>query len=66
MVVAVQEVYFQCARAILRSGLWKAESQVDPRSLPTPGQILRSMSQGLVGGEEYDRGWAERARQTMW
>ena len=66
MVVTVEEVYFQCARAIIRSGLWKPESHVDPATLPTPGQILASMSKGRVGGEEYDRNWAERARQTMW
>ncbi|WP_314214213.1 pyridoxamine 5'-phosphate oxidase family protein [Roseomonas mucosa] len=66
MVIRVTEVYFQCARAIIRSGLWRQDSQVDPRTLPTPGQILAEMSQGRVGGEAYDNGWAERARQTMW
>jgi hypothetical protein len=34
--------------------------------LPTPGQILAEMSDNTVGGEEYDRAWPERARQTMW
>ena len=42
------------------------DAQVDPRTLPTPGQILAEMSAGTVGGEDYDRTWAERARQTMW
>jgi uncharacterized protein len=62
----VEEVYFQCARAIIRAGLWKAESQVDPATLPTPGQILAKLSQGRVGGEAYDREWPERARASMW
>ena len=66
MVIAVQEVYFQCARALIRSGLWRGESRVDPRTLPTPGQILAEMSHGRVGGEAYDNGWNERAQQTMW
>lgn len=66
MVITVREVYFQCARALIRSGLWQADSHVDPRSLPTPGQILAEMSQGQVGGEPYDQGWEERAKQTMW
>ena len=66
LVVEVVEVYFQCARALIRSGLWKQESHVDPKSLPTPGQILAELSAGDVGGEEYDRTWAERARRTMW
>jgi uncharacterized protein len=39
---------------------------VDPKTLPTPGEILAAMSNERVGGAEYDRSWSERARQTMW
>ncbi|MBL6079509.1 pyridoxamine 5'-phosphate oxidase family protein [Belnapia sp. T18] len=66
LVIRVGEVYFQCARAIIRAGLWQAESQVDPRSLPTPGAILAEMSAGRVGGEAYDTAWPTRARESMW
>lgn len=66
MVVTVEEAYFQCARAIVRSGLWKAESQVDPSTLPTPGAMLAAATAGTVGGEDYDRAWPERAAKTMW
>jgi PPOX class probable FMN-dependent enzyme len=66
IVMAVDEMYFQCARAIVRSDLWNPDKRVDPKSLPTPGQILAEMSDNKVGGEEYDRAWPERARQTMW
>ena len=66
IVMAVDEIYFQCARAIVRSDLWNPDRRVDPKSLPTPGQILAEMSENRVGGEDYDRAWPERARQTMW
>ncbi|MXP65721.1 pyridoxamine 5'-phosphate oxidase family protein [Roseomonas sp. M0104] len=66
MVIEVGEIYFQCARAIIRAGLWKPESQVAPASLPTPGQILARMTKGRAGGEAYDREWPERARNSMW
>lgn len=66
MVIRVGEVYFQCARALIRSGLWRADAQVDPRSLPSPGEILAELSEGRVGGAAYDEAWAERARRTMW
>jgi uncharacterized protein len=66
MVVTVVEAYFQCARAIVRSGLWKPESQVDPKSLPTPGAMLAAVTAGEVGGETYDREWPDRAAKTMW
>jgi PPOX class probable FMN-dependent enzyme len=66
IVMTVNEIYFQCARAIVRSDLWNPDKRVDPKSLPTPGQILAEMSDNRVGGEDYDRAWPERARQTMW
>ena len=66
MVIEVVEVYFQCARALIRSGLWHADSRIDPKSLPSPGQILAEMSAGRIGGDAYDDSWAERAQQTMW
>src|SRR6201991_1485505 len=66
IVMTVEEIYFQCARAIVRADLWNPDKRVDPKSLPTPGQILAEMSDNTVGGEKYDREWPERARQTMW
>jgi uncharacterized protein len=66
IVMTVDEIYFQCARAIVRSDLWNPDKRIDPKSLPTPGQILAEMSENQVGGEAYDRAWPERARQTMW
>jgi PPOX class probable FMN-dependent enzyme len=66
IVMTVDEIYFQCARAIVRSDLWNPDRRVDPKSLPTPGQILAEMSENRVGGEDYDLAWPERARQTMW
>lgn len=66
IVMTVDEVYFQCARAIVRSDLWNPDKRIDPKSLPTPGQILADMSEDRVGGEQYDREWPERARQTLW
>jgi PPOX class probable FMN-dependent enzyme len=66
IVMTVEEIYFQCARAIVRADLWNPDKRVDPKTLPTPGQILAAMSDNGVGGEDYDREWPERARQTMW
>lgn len=66
IVIAIQRVYFQCARAIVRSELWNPERYVDPASLPTPGDILAAMSQARVGGRSYDEEWPERAAKTMW
>ena len=66
LVVAVERVYFQCARAIHRSDLWNAEKHVDPASLPTPGRILEATSHARIDGGAYDEAWPERAKKTMW
>lgn len=66
MVITVEEAYFQCARAIVRSGLWKAESHVDPATLPSAGAMLAAVTAGEVGGQTYDREWPERAARTLW
>lgn len=63
-VITIGEVYVQCARAILRAGLW---SGVDESAdLPTMGDMLRDATQGEVDGASYDIGWESRARDTMW
>ncbi|TGP52711.1 pyridoxamine 5'-phosphate oxidase family protein [bacterium M00.F.Ca.ET.230.01.1.1] len=65
-VVDVDTVYFQCARAIVRSDLWDPARHVDPKSLPTPGQILEVTSHRNIDGQKYDQEWPERAKKTMW
>lgn len=65
-VIAIEAVYFQCARAIHRSGLWNPEKHVDPRSLPTPGRILAVTSKARIDGAAYDAEWPERAKKSMW
>ncbi len=66
LVLEIDEIYFQCARAIVRSQLWDPEIQVDPKTLPTPGRILAAQSDNAVGGESYDKEWPDRARQSLW
>jgi len=66
IVITIEAVYFQCARAIVRSDLWHADVQIDPSTLPTPGQILASLSGNRVGGADYDKEWPARAAKSMW
>lgn len=66
IVITIGSVYFQCARAVLRAGLWDPERHADPSDLPTPGQILAEMSDNAVGGADYDAEWSDRAAKTMW
>jgi PPOX class probable FMN-dependent enzyme len=66
MVIAVDTVYFQCARALLRSDLWNPQKHADRRSLPSAGEILAALSDRKEGGAEYDRAWSVRAKETLW
>jgi len=66
MVVHVEQVYFQCARAIVRSELWSPAKHVTPSALPSAGDMLAETSQGKVGGREYDTAWPKRAKETLW
>ncbi|MHA6296903.1 pyridoxamine 5'-phosphate oxidase family protein [Devosia sp. CAU 1758] len=66
IVLKIDELYFQCARAIVRSELWNPQRHIDPTTLPSPGRILASMTKNQVGGDSYDQAWPERAKQTMW
>ena len=66
IVITIEAIYFQCARAIVRSDLWNVERLVAPDTMPTAGQILARLSDNTVGGPEYDREWPERAKKSMW
>jgi PPOX class probable FMN-dependent enzyme len=66
IVVSVEAVYFQCARAIKRSELWNPERHVDPKTLPSPGRILGVTSAGRIDGDAYDAEWPGRAAKSMW
>ena len=64
IVVQIGEIYFQCARAMIRAGLWSGAD--DSAGLASPGQILASLTDGAVGGARYDAEWPGRAALTMW
>jgi hypothetical protein len=66
IVIEIDAVYFQCARAIIRSNIWHPDSHVDGNSLPSPGQILAALSDDQVGGDVYDKEWPDRAKKSLW
>lgn len=63
IVIDIAEVYTQCAKALLRSGLWGRD---DRETVPTVGQILAEVTDGAVGGAEYDATYVARAQDRMW
>jgi hypothetical protein len=60
ILVAIEEAYTQCSKALIRSDLWNPEKHIDRGELPSNGEILRSISDSRLDPEEYDRERAER------
>jgi uncharacterized protein len=66
ILITVQAAYFQCARAIMRSGLWDVAHHVEKSEVPSLGAILDGLSKGEINGESYDANWLARAKSTLW
>jgi predicted pyridoxine 5'-phosphate oxidase superfamily flavin-nucleotide-binding protein len=65
LVVHVEQVYFQCQKALARSKLWQADSQVERSSLPSAGQILAAVDEDF-DGDKYDRDYPQRMQKTIY
>lgn len=66
LLIHIEQAYFQCARAIVRSKLWDATHHVKPGDMPTPGQVLERLSGAAIDGARYDADWPARAATTLW
>jgi uncharacterized protein len=63
-IITIAEVYSQCARALIRSGLWTSGDR--SAGIPTVGEMLRDVTGGGYDGATYDAAWPARAAKTMW
>jgi len=65
IVITIGEIYFQCARALMRAKIWDRDAWPDVATLPTPGSLMRELKQDF-DSQSYDRDWPERAKTSMW
>jgi uncharacterized protein len=63
LLVNVEEAYTQCSKALIRSDLWNPAGHVDPKTMPTSGQMLKAVSDPTLDVDEYERARAERYRR---
>jgi hypothetical protein len=66
LVIDVDAVYFQCARAIQRSKLWQPIEPGASRTVPSPGSMLAALTDSAIDGEQYDRDLPERQSATLY
>lgn len=64
IVVEIEEVYSQCARALMRAGMWSGVD--DSEGLPSVGDMMAEITNGEEGGKPYDAAWPARAAKSMW
>lgn len=65
LAVTAERVYFQCSKALVRSGLWRADAQIPRSELPSTGEILAALSEG-VDAAEYDSAYPEHMKKTIY
>jgi PPOX class probable FMN-dependent enzyme len=63
ILVTVEEAYTQCSKALVRSDLWNGEKHVDPKTMPSTGEMLKAVSDPTLDVDEYERARAERYRR---
>ena len=51
ILVSIEEAYFHCGKALIRSKLWDPEAQVARSIMPTMGQMVVDRGAGLDAGE---------------
>lgn len=66
LVVTIEEIYFHCAKAFMRSSLWRPESWPDRSSLPTLGAIMRDQLGMAKTARDVDDDLAEAYRTTLY
>ena len=66
VMVEVETVFFQCARAIQRSRLWQPSSPEHLATVPSAGAMLQALTDAAIDGEKYNRELPERQRSTLY
>ena len=64
--VTTDAVYFQCPKALVRSRLWRTDTQIPRSELPSTGTILEKLSKGGIDAAEYDKAYPARLKETIY
>jgi len=66
LLISVDSVYYQCARALIRSAVWSRAEIERERTLPTMGDILSAIDRGGFDGKAYDEELTTRLARTLY
>jgi len=66
LAIHIDSVFFQCSRALIRSELWKAETQIPRTALPSTGEMLAAVTDQRIDAQTYDRELPPRLKATLY
>ena len=64
--VKVERVYFQCSKALVRSGIWVSHIEQSFGDVPSAGEMLAATSTDSFDAREYDRMLEKRYTDELW
>jgi len=66
LVIEVETVFFQCARALQRSRLWERPADGLRQRVPSAGTMLQALTEHGIDGAKYDSELPARQRATLY
>jgi PPOX class probable FMN-dependent enzyme len=63
--ITIDEVFFHCAKALMRSKLWDPDTRIDRATFPTLGKIIAEQT-SMISGEEADARVADGYRNNLY
>ncbi len=64
--VKVEQAYFQCSKALVRSGIWEADKHVARDGVPSAGQMLEATAIDDFDGTKYDEDLEQQRPDQLW
>jgi uncharacterized protein len=65
IIVTIESVYYQCARAVKRAQLWAAPARRDRGSIPTAGEMIKAID-ALFDADAYDATLSTHQSSTLY
>ena len=66
LVVSVDRIFYQCAKAIVRSKLWDPTLHLPRGKLASTGAMVAALTRGKVDAETYDRDAPARIKAQLY
>lgn len=66
LVIDVDTVFFQCARAMQRSRLWEPPAADVRQRVPSAGTLLQALTKSEIDGAAYDSALPARQKATLY